>query len=47
MVRDGVIAEHVAKATDLKATVEQLIEVACQNGGVDNVSVVIVETIYK
>ncbi len=47
MVRDGVIAEHVAKATDLKATVEQLIEVACQNGGVDNVSAIIVETVYK
>jgi|GEM_PF-1780480 len=47
MVRDGVTAEQIAKATDLNATAEQLIEMACQNGGVDNVSVVIVEATYK
>jgi protein phosphatase len=47
MVRDEVIAEQVATNPDLDTAAEKLIALANQNGGVDNISVVLVEVSYK
>ncbi|MEI7556036.1 protein phosphatase 2C domain-containing protein [Candidatus Chlorohelix sp.] len=47
MVRDPAIEKILGNEKDLPQTVEHLIQTACQNGGQDNVSVIIVEAIYS
>jgi serine/threonine protein phosphatase PrpC len=47
MVRDPAIEKILGNEKDLPQTVEHLIQTACQNGGQDNVSVIIIEAIYS